>query len=169
MRLLRKYGDNSPQTREQYQKVTLFYAFDLFNDGKHTDAHSYVNKSLSENYSKDLTALAYFLKGDMLYKDELYTQAQNFYTKFLQIPLSAQYQMDWTNPAIAQYNLAYCHLKNKSYGNAVTNFSQVITKLGNSNSNRAIKEDAYTRNADSYFMLKNYSFCSFKLQYRNKQ
>ena len=63
----------------------------------------------------------------------------------------------------ARYALGYAYLKTENYPLALSNFKQVSPVISSQSS--ALKQDAYVRAADSYFMQKNYS--TAKNMYQN--
>ena len=67
------------------------------------------------------------------------------------------------NEDAARYALGYAYLKTENYPLALSNFKQVSPLISSQSS--AVKQDAYVRAADSYFMQKNYS--TAKNMYQN--
>ena len=67
------------------------------------------------------------------------------------------------NPDAARYTLGYAYLQKENYALALSNFKEVAPVI--SSQSTALKQDAYVRSADCYFMQKNYS--TAKSMYQN--
>jgi tetratricopeptide (TPR) repeat protein len=59
------------------------------------------------------------------------------------------------NPTDARYNLGYCFLKKENYRQAQGFFEQVV-RTPRLNSSSPLEQDAYIRDADCYYMNRDY-------------
>jgi TolA-binding protein len=95
-------------------------------------------------------ALAHYWKGESYFKLEKYSLAINHYEIFLTTP--GAYSSDFYN--LTNYNLAYCHFKQKNYQAASVWFRKYVDNAPAGQSK--INYDAWVRLGDSYFVQRRY-------------
>ncbi len=146
---------NSRSVKEAYQRVTFGRAMQLVNDGDLTKADQLLDESLKDPLDRKLRLLAYFWKGEIALRNNHPDEAIRYLE--LYIPLTNR----GTPPALgeaniqtAHYNLGYSYLKKEQYQKALSNFKQAQRVFGANGA--AIANDARLREADCYYMLKNY-------------
>lgn len=138
-----------------YQKVTIFRAIELHNDGNNSEALTLADKSIKKPINQDLKAHAIFLKGLIFYKQEKYTDAIKAFAWFKQFNIV--HNEDWASKKLANYNIAYANFKLKKYDKASTYFEEALKDLRLSNTaERSFVADANLRNADCLLMIKSY-------------
>ncbi len=139
-----------------YQKVTLFRAIELHNDGQDDEALFLADKSMKKPMDKDLKAQAVFLKGMIFYNQEKYSEAISAYSWYKQFDTKGD--VEWANKAIANYSIAYSNFKMKKYAKASTYFEKSLDQLDFMNpKEKNFVKDANLRNADCLLMSKNYA------------
>lgn len=138
-----------------YQKVTLFRAVELHNEGKNNEALILADKSIKKPIDQDLKAHAIFLKALIFYQQEKYIPAIEAFAWFKQFAIKNE--EDWASKKLANYNIAYAHFKLKKYDKASTYFEEALKEFNpNKVSERSFVADASLRNADCLLMIKNY-------------
>ena len=145
---------SNPKIDATYQKVTLYRAVELFNDGYKDEAIVLADKSMKNNIDQDLKAQAVFLKGMVFYAQEKYTDAIKAFSWYKQFDAPKE---DWHSKTLANYNIAYSNFKMKKYSKSSTYFEKALDNLDimNADEKRLVK-DANLRNADCLLMSKNY-------------
>ncbi len=139
-----------------YQKVTLFRAVELHNDGNDAEALILADKSMRKNIDQDLKAQAVFLKGLVFYNQEKYGEAIAAFSWFKQFNIVNK--EDWASKKLANYNIAYANFKQKKYSKAATYFEEALGRFSmTSSSERQFIADATLRNADCLLMIKSYN------------
>lgn len=145
----------SRSVKEAYQRVTFGRAMQLINDGNLSQANQLLDKSLSYALDRKLRLLAYFWKGEIALQNNKQDQAIKYFEQY--IPNENR----GTPPALgeaniqtAHYNLGYSYLNKEQYKKALTHFQQAQRVFGANGT--TIANDARLREADCYYMLKNY-------------
>lgn len=133
-----------------YQRITYQRAIQLFNAVKYQDALLNFNKSLANNYDREITARARYWTGETYFRLGKFTKAIDYYDDFMVSP--GAYDLDIY--PMTKYNMGYAYFKLKYYDNAVLTFEQFV--------NRPMKNhedfvtDARLRMGDCYFITQNY-------------
>lgn len=154
--IIEEYNITGPNVDKVYQQVSYYRAVELFNDKEYDLSLATVNKSLKKNIDDDITALATFLKGNLLFEKEDYANAAKNYFAFKNYR-SSNAENKFASKALADYNIAYCYFKEEDYAPASTYFEKSILNANSLNlTNKQIIPDAFLRNADCLFMTKNY-------------
>jgi tetratricopeptide (TPR) repeat protein len=128
----------------RYPKNTLFlyqYAISLIKDRQLDRADDILNRVIKLNNKKltQITALAYFRKGEILFKRNQFRAAIKQYSKFL----DSSRELDFTG--LAAYNMALCY---KFLGNDLQ-FKQVLLQARGGNQD--VFEDSYAKHkSDDY-------------------
>lgn len=155
--ILETYNVSGPEVKRVYQMVCYYRSVELYNDKNYTESLKYVNKSIANPIDNDFLGLSIFHKGNIQYELEEYAQAAGNFTKFKQFNIKDQSTETFASKSLANYNIAYCNFKLKSYLNAASFFEQTIKNPGSVNTtNQRIIPDAFLRNADCLFMSKSY-------------
>ena len=156
--ILESYSMSGPSVDKVYQLVCYYRAVELYNDKKYPEALKTVDKSLKKPIDNRVNALSHFLKGNIQYEQDDYVSAAASFSKFKQFNIKDPASEDFASITLANYNIAYCNFKLKSYTSAANFFEQTIKSPGNLNStNQKIIPDAFLRNADCLLMTKNYA------------
>ena len=144
-----------PKIDATYQKVCLYRAVELFNDGRKDEAIILADKSMKNTVYKDLKAQAIFLKGLIFYKQEKYDKAISAFNWYKQFDTSGD--VEWASKRLASYNIAYSNFKLKKYAKASKYFEKALEEfsLAKADEKKYVK-DATLRNADCLLMSKKY-------------
>lgn len=142
---------SGPKKDATYQKVCLYRAVELYNDGLDYEAIVLAEKSMKNNIDQNLKAHAVFLKGLVFYNQEKYDDAVSAFAWYKQFDTTAD---EWNSETLANYNLAYCYFKTKKYAKASTYFEKALSQF--SKDDKGLVIDANLRNADCLLMSKNY-------------
>ena len=146
----------NPGMQATYQKVAYNRGIELFNQQDYTGAIAHFDKSLTYPISRELNSQAQYWKGECWYaQSELkrtdstgYNKAIDCYKKFQTTPGAPVL----ANFNTANYNIGYCLMAQKKYGEAVIWFRKYITNKGPNDPNERVF-DAYLCMGDGYFRL----------------
>jgi TolA-binding protein len=134
-----------------YPKLLFGKATEYMNDGRISQADDLLSKIIRDPNAGIVLPFANFWKGEVAYRLGRYDDVIKYMSAYLQ----AGGIQGEANEDAARYALGYAYLKTENYPIALSNFKQVSPLISSQSS--AIKQDAYVRAADSYFMQKNYS------------
>jgi len=134
-----------------YQRIAFYRGLEIYNSLDYQGAIDMLSKSLQYSmFDKNLTALAYFWRGDAQYRLEKYGDAIDDYKTFTTSPGAlgkAEYPL-------AHYYLGYCYFKQKKYDEA-SKWFRTFVEFKNVGKTKNYC-DACNRTGDSYFMQKKY-------------
>ncbi|HUZ61545.1 MAG TPA: tetratricopeptide repeat protein [Hanamia sp.] len=142
-----------------YPKILFGLATEDINDQKLSDADDLLSKIIRDPNAGDVLPFADFWKSEVSFRLSRYDEAIKYMSDYLQY---GGIQGE-ANPTNARYVLGYSYLKIASYALAIDNFKRVAPTVSPASS--ALEQDAYVREADCYFMQKNYS--TAKRMYQN--
>ena len=130
---------------EAKQKIYYYLGTVEFTNNNYSDAIDYFTKAIgSGSYALNERNQAIYWRGESYYKEENFTNAIKDYRAYLQTTGNNLGNLR----TLANYNLAYCFLKQGNYNEAETYFKRFIEdEKGNTNS----LADAYARLGDCYF------------------
>jgi len=134
-----------------YQRLTLQYGIQLFNNGNYKTAADNFRKSLQTQINRELANRATFWLGETYYQSGDYPRAIDLYEKFMTSRGASKLDIYH----LALYNLGYSYFKLKYYDNAISSFKNFVDRPGESEGKYIA--DALTRIGDSYFITKNYA------------
>lgn len=135
---------------QTYQRVTYYYAVNLFNDAKFPQAVQMLDKSLQYPYDKEVTASSHFVKGEAYSIGQRYKDAINSYAAVFRTSPNAK--VDYYTKS--RYGIGYAYFNTKEYDKAQTHFKAYVDAIQPSNPNY---NDATLRLADTYYVNKNYN------------
>lgn len=150
--LLEGLNSPSPNAKKLYPQILYGRATELINDGRLADADALLDKALKDPNNASVLPFVNFWKGEIAYRDNKLDDAIKYYNAYISSGYPASGEANVTN---ARYNLGYCYLRKENY-QAALSFFEPIGKNPALNSNE-LKQDAYIRTADCYFMNKDYS------------
>ena len=131
---------------------TILYgrATELVNDGLLLNANELLDKALKDPNNGSVLPYVQFWKAEIAYRLNRIDDAIRYFLEYLK---SAAVNGE-VNPTDARYNLGYCFLKKENYRQAQGFFEQVVRnpKIGSS----PLEQDAYVRDADCYYMNRDY-------------
>ncbi len=149
--LYESFGKPTVTMQKVYPKLLFGKATEYINDGKITQADDLLSRIIRDPYAGNVLPFANFWKGEVSFRLNRYDDVIKYMNAYLQTGGTA----GEANEDAAKYALGYAYLKIENYGLALANFKQVAPAISSQSS--AVKQDAYVRAADSYFMQKNYS------------
>lgn len=157
--LYESFGKPTASMQKVYPKLLFGKATEYINDGKIDQADDLLSKIIRDPNAGNVLPFANFWKGEVAYRLGRYDDVIKYMNAYL---LSGGIQGE-ANEDAARYALGYAYIKTENYSLALSNFKQVSPLISSQSS--AVKQDAYVRAADSYFMQKNYS--TAKNMYQN--
>jgi TolA-binding protein len=141
---------NTPALRSAHQRIAYFRGVELFNNGDFRGAIDHFEKSFRYADNRTIRAQALFWQGEANYRLEQYSEAISVHNRFL----LAQGAFSLPEYNLANYTIGYSHFKRKEYPQAITAFRKFINDRDIS---KNLRNDAYLRIADSYFITKSYT------------
>lgn len=138
-----------PEDRKAFQKVAFLYGIEFFEQEDYQKAIENFDKSLTAKVDPKYTALATFWKAESNYNLNNFQAALNGYKAFKSLPAAKELD-EMKN---LEYNMGYAQFKLKNYAESIAAFSNYISKADNMG---AMKNDAYLRLGDSYFVTSDY-------------
>lgn len=146
--------DKTPEVQKAYQRITFGRAIQLINDGQIDQAKQLLNSSLQYTPDPQLQQLAYFWKGEIALRENKPDEAIANTNQYFTLGGTAPAALGEANIQTAHYNLGYSYLQKKSYAEALTQFQSAQNAF--SANGQQIASDARLREADCYYMMKNY-------------
>lgn len=143
-----------------YPRILYGRAIEYLNDGQLDKADGLLWKTLSLNPSSTITGFAQFWRGEIAYRQQRYDEAIRFLNLYLQSGAGNQGEANTTN---ARYDLGYSWFQKENYSQALKYFEQIANKV--TVTSPTIEQDAYVREADCYYMQKNFSKASSMYNY----
>ena len=145
--------EKSPRLQQAAQVISYNRAVELFNDKSFSASEKMFDNSLNYALDNNLEAGSYFWKGEIDFKNAHYKEAISDYSKFEEFEKICTKLPDGVTMNAANYNIAYCHLKQQNYKQALPYFKNCNLASGIKNRMAA---DASLRTADCYFTLRDY-------------
>lgn len=148
--LLDSLNHPSENARRLIPRILYGRATELINDGLLQDADALLDKALRDPNSASVLPYVNFWKAEISYRMNKIDDAIRYYLEYLK---SGAVNGE-VNPTDARYNLGYCFLKKENYRQAQGFFEQVVRapRIGSS----SLEQDAYIRDADCYYMERDY-------------
>ncbi|MEP6951008.1 MAG: tetratricopeptide repeat protein [Ginsengibacter sp.] len=157
--LYESFGKPTATMQKVYPKLLFGKATEYINDGRISQADDLLSKIIRDPNAGNVLSFANFWKGEVAYRLGRYDEVVKYMTAYLQ---EGGIQGE-ANSDAAKYALGYAYLNKENYALALASFKEVSPLISSQSS--AIKQDAYVRAADSYFMQKNYG--TAKNMYQN--
>ncbi len=141
----------SDNAKRLFPRMLYGRATELANDGLLQQANELLDQALKSSYNTSVMPFINFWKGEIAYRMNKIDDAIPYFFEYLKTP-SVNGEV---NPVNAKYNLGYCFLKKENYKQAQGFFEQVVR------SPRIdappLEQDAYIRDADCYYMNREFS------------
>jgi TolA-binding protein len=148
--LLDSLDHPSENARRLIPRILYGRATELVNDGLLLQANELLDKALKDPNNGSVLPYIQFWKAEISYRLNRIDDAILYYLQYLKVSaVNGE-----VNPADARYNLGYCFLKKENYRQAQGFFEQVA-KTPRINSS-PLEQDAYVRDADCYYMNRDY-------------
>ncbi|AYD48913.1 tetratricopeptide repeat protein [Arachidicoccus soli] len=154
LRIIREIGAQSELVQRAYPRILYGRAVELVNDQNMSQAGQMINNIFNLPYNQQEVQPAYFWKGEIAYRQQHYEEAISALGFYLQDP---QTYGD-VNAADAYYTLGYAYMRKNEFAKAIDAFRHIATNADASSTE--VQKDAYLREADCYFMQKNYQQAS---------
>jgi tetratricopeptide (TPR) repeat protein len=148
--LLDSLDHPSDNARRLIPRILYGRATELVNDGLLIEADALLDKALKDPNNGSVLPYVDFWKAEISYRLNKIDDAIRYFMEYLKNPaVNGE-----VNPTDARYNLGYCFLKKENYRQAQGFFEQVAhtPKIGSS----SLEQDAYLRDADCYYMNRDY-------------
>jgi len=148
--LLDSLDHPSDNARRLIPRILYGRATELVNDGLLIEADGLLDKALKDPNNGSVLPYVEFWKAEISYPLNKIDDAIRYYVEYLKNP-AVNGEVNSTD---ARYNLGYCFLKKENYRQAQGFFEQVVhtPKIGLS----PLEQDAYVRDADCYYMNRDY-------------
>ena len=150
LKSMSRIKDKSFKLKEAEQRIAYYRGVELFNDGLYQEALELFDHSSKYQIDRTITANNVYWKGEASYRINDYANALGYYTEFMQLPAAPS--LNFYN--VAYYNTAYTYFELKQYNEAIYWFRNYLSK--NETQKSKLRNDAYLRLADAYFITKNY-------------
>ena len=150
MTLLDSLDHPSQNARRLYPRILYGRATELVNDGMLLNANELLDKALKDPNNTSVLPYINFWKGEISYRLARIDDAIRYYLEYLK----SSVVNGEVSPANARYNLGYCFLKKENYRQAQGFFEQVARTP--TLSSFPMEQDAYIRNADCYYMNRDF-------------
>ncbi|MEN1783645.1 MAG: tetratricopeptide repeat protein [Bacteroidota bacterium] len=140
----RQYGDEAT-----YQKVTFYRGVVLFTEAQYKEAFNLFEKSLKATPDPDFGARAWYWSAEAEYAQGHFDKALNRFKKFQAHPSASNVK----EHEKADYQVGYCHFKQKQYAQAEPAFASAVKVPGLPT---AIRTDALMRLGDCQYVTSDY-------------
>lgn len=151
LKLIEELPSRSKTINAAYQRIALNRGIEVFNENNFTEAIQLFNKSLENPIDNNLTAAAYFLRGECSYRLGNYEgsiRELNSFYKVKDANKSTYYSK-------ANYSMAYNYFKQKNYKKAKDYFNSFLNaSIGE---HPQLISDAHNRLADCYYMERDFN------------
>lgn len=153
----------TPTLKEAYQKVTLYRAEQLIQEGKSVEAIALLDKSLLHPIDKSIQTRALFWKGELAHLDGKYSESISWYKQYFNLAGGITDLPSQQSKGIAHYNQGYNYLKILDYVEAQKHFDASIEEIRNINNadrtaliTNQLWPDALLRAGDASFKRNQY-------------
>lgn len=151
LQLIEELPEPTDATRRLYPRILLGRAAELINDQQLQQADLLLDKVLKQSYNAAVLPLTHFWKGEIAWRNNRIDDAIRYMQLFLQ---SGSRGSGEATPREAHYNLGYSYMRRENFQLALTHFQQVVGRI--TAGAPALEQDAWLRQADCNYMLRNY-------------
>lgn len=151
LNLIQTLQSQSDVVKKAYPKILYGRAVELINDQQLSEADNLLNTIFNVEYNQQYIPYADFWKGEIAYRNNQFDSGVYYLREYLKAPST----FGEVTVMHANYTLGYCYMREQDYDDALKSFNDVTTSI-NSNS-QPLQTDGYLREADCYFMKKNFS------------
>jgi tetratricopeptide (TPR) repeat protein len=148
--ILEPIPNKTGSAKEAYQKVTYYRGLEFYNERAFENAIGVFLRSLKYPQDAKITTLTTYWMAEAMYEVRKYSESVENFEKFLDMPEAKT----TTVYNYANYALAYAAFGDEQYKKAAIYFEKF---LDGDEQDKNTVNDAITRVADSYFVLKSYS------------
>lgn len=158
--LYASFGKPTPAMQKVYPRLLFGQSTEYINNQQLNDADALLTRIITDPNAGQVLPYADFWKGEVAYRLGRYDDVIKYMNAYL---LSGALPEGEANADAARYTLGYAYLQEENYPLALSNFRQVAPTINSQAT--GIRQDAYERAADCYFMQKNYA--TAKSMYQN--
>ncbi|MGB4848111.1 MAG: tetratricopeptide repeat protein, partial [Saprospiraceae bacterium] len=119
----------TPTLKTAYQKVTLYRAEQLIQEGNKDDASLLLDKSLLNPYDKSIQTRAVFWKGELAHLNGNYAESLKWYDQYFALVDDARNLPPQQSKPLAQYNQGYNYLRSGDFIQAQGNFENAVSGI----------------------------------------
>ena len=119
----------TPALKGAYQKVCLYKAEQLIQEGKSADAVVLLDKSLKQPVDKGIEARAYFWKGELAHLNGNFNESIKWYNQYFAAASASSSLPAQQSIPVAQYNQGYNYLRNSNFTEAQKLFDESVAGL----------------------------------------
>jgi tetratricopeptide (TPR) repeat protein len=119
----------TPALKGAYQKVCLYRAEQLIQEGKTADAIVLLDKSLRQPVDKAIEARAYFWKGEIAHHNGYFNESIKWYNQYFTAANQTSSLPPQQSIPVAQYNQGYNYIRNANYTDAQKLFDEALTGI----------------------------------------
>ncbi|MEI9934948.1 MAG: tetratricopeptide repeat protein [Ferruginibacter sp.] len=148
--LYQSFDKPTASMQKVYPRILYGKAMEFINDQQINQADSLLTKILQLPTS-NVTAYTNFWKGEIAYRLNNYDNAIRYLNQYLNNDAPTQGD---ANSVTAKYDLGYCWMKKENYKQALIYLEPIAKCSINATS---LEQDAYVRNADCYYMNKDFA------------
>ncbi|MFB9843194.1 tetratricopeptide repeat protein [Mucilaginibacter ginsenosidivorans] len=148
--ILEPIPNKSASAKTAYQKVTYYRGLEFYNERAFENAIGIFLRSLKYPMDKKIQAQTVYWMAEAMYEVRKYSESVTNFERFLDMDAAS----DLPNFNYANYGLGYAAFGAEQYRKAATYFEKFL-RGGETDKNTI--NDAVTRLADSYFVLKSYA------------
>ncbi|MFI5159670.1 MAG: tetratricopeptide repeat protein [Sphingobacteriales bacterium] len=148
--ILEPIPNKSASAKSAYQKVTYYRGLEFYNERAFENAIGIFLRSLKYPMDRRVQALTIYWMAESMYEVRKYGESVQNFERFLNMDESA----DLPIHNYANYGLGYAAFYGEQYRKAATYFEKF---LHGGETDKNTINDAVTRLADSYFVLKSYA------------
>ncbi|HMO32281.1 MAG TPA: tetratricopeptide repeat protein [Lacibacter sp.] len=151
LQLIESLEERSDATRRLYPRILYGRAAEYINDQQLSQAEELLDKILKDPNNAPVLPLTHFWKGEIALRNNRLDEAIRYLQLFLQ---SGSPGLGEASPREANYNLGYCYLRKENFPLALSYFQKVVSRV--TLAAPPLEQDAWIRQADCYFMQRNY-------------
>src|SRR5699024_6990380 len=156
--VLKDIPKQKTSVQKAYQRITFGRAMQLINDEQLDMANQLLDQSLQYRIDDRIVLLTYFWKGEIALRKGQYTQAISNTQRYISSENNLHPGSGEANIQSAHYNIGYSYLQKGQYSNALPHFKKAQHTFGSNST--SIANDARLREADCYYMLREYNKAS---------
>ena len=152
LELLQSLSSPSDAAKQLYPRVAYGRAMELINDQNLDEADQLLDKVLKDPLNGPVLSPTRFWKGEIAYRNDNLDDAIRYYNEYLSASPVTNGEV---SPQNARYNIGYAYLRKENYKVAQGFFDQVAKTARLISPD--IEQDAWLRNADCFFMQREFS------------
>jgi len=150
--LLNGLARPTEMSKALFPKVAYGRALELVNEEKLEESVRLLDKVLTDPNGRPVLSQSTFWRGEIAYRQNKLDEAARYLHAYLE---SAPVNVGEISPQHARYTLGYAYMRKENYKLAQGYFEQVAPSIRVSSP--SLEQDAYLRNADCHFMMRDFT------------